>query len=391
MTRPQTPTPTGDDIPMEQTTDLWSVVTVTVGITIFSVAQGLTYPLIALILADRGVSDAIIGLNATAYIAGLGLSVFVVPIISRHLRASQIIVAGLLGTALAVMGFALTQSLLAWFLLRFFMGACVNAIYVFGEAWLNVATADKVRGRVSGMYSAGMSAGFVVGPLAIPLFGTDNGWAFACCALLLSAVAFVLALVARRARVEPDKLHLSDVPAFIRAAPALASLVLIFGFVDVIALALTPVYMTNGGASSGVAAAMFAVLCAGMVLAQPVLGLLLDKMNRWQVARLCLLISAVVFAVLPALSVTHPLVWVLAAFGGAAISGLYTAALAILGREHKGRMLVAGASVFSLAYAGGGVVGPALAGTLSNSAPELVFLPIVIISGLGALASRSRA
>ncbi|MEM6579583.1 MAG: MFS transporter, partial [Pseudomonadota bacterium] len=134
---------------MEQSTDLWSVVTVTVGITVFSVAQGLTYPLIALILAERGVSDAMIGLNAAAYIAGLGLSVLVIPTFSRRLRASQVIVAGLFGTALAVLGFALTQSLLAWFLLRFFMGACVNAIYVFGEAWLNAATSDTVRGRVS--------------------------------------------------------------------------------------------------------------------------------------------------------------------------------------------------------------------------------------------------
>lgn len=389
MPRPET-SQTGNQTPMEQSTDLWSVVTVTVGITVFSVAQGLTYPLIALILAERGVSDAMIGLNAAAYIAGLGLSVLVIPTFSRRLRASQVIVAGLFGTALAVLGFALTQSLLAWFLLRFFMGACVNAIYVFGEAWLNTATSDTVRGRVSGMYSAGMSAGFVVGPLAIPLFGTANGWAFACCALLLSAVAFVLALMARRAKVEPEKPYLSDVPTFIRTSPALASLVLLFGFVDVIALSLMPVYMTNNGAGSGTAATMVAVLCGGMVVAQPLLGLLLDRMNRWQVARLCLWVMAAIFVLMPLLPITHPLVWPLTALGGAAISGLYTTALAILGREHKGRMLVAGASVFSLAYAGGGVIGPAFAGGISNAAPGLVFLPIVIMGVVGAWVLRHR-
>ncbi|MEM6482235.1 MAG: MFS transporter [Pseudomonadota bacterium] len=380
----------GYETPIEHDTDLWSVVTVTVGITVFSVAQGLTYPLIALILAERGVSDAMIGLNAAAYIAGLGLSVFVVPTISRYLRASQVIVAGLLGTALAITGFALAGSLFAWFLLRFFMGACVNAIYVFGEAWLNAATADTVRGRVSGLYSAGMSAGFVVGPLAIPLFGTANGWAFACCALLLSAVAFVLALMARRARVEPDKPKLSDLPAFIKASPALVSLVLLFGFVDVIALSLTPVFMTNAGADSGTAAVMFAVLCAGMVLAQPILGLLLDRLNRWQVARLCLWVSAFVFLMLSLLPVLYPIIWPLAALGGAAISGLYTAALAILGREHRGQMLVAGASVFSLAYASGGVIGPAIAGSVSTATPGLVFVPIVVASACGAVLMRAQ-
>lgn len=370
---------------MDQVTDLWSVATVTVGITVFSVAQGLTYPLIALVLSERGVSDAMIGLNAAAYVAGIGLSVLVIPAISQRLRASQIIVAGLLGTALAVAGFALTESLTAWFVLRFLMGGCVNAIYVFGEAWLNVATADRVRGRVSGMYSAGMSAGFVAGPLAIPLFGTANGWAFACCALLLSAVAFVLAIVARQARVEPDKPFLSDVPTFLRAAPALAALILVFGFTDVIALSMMPLHMTNAGAGTAAAATMVAVLCGGMVVAQPFLGILLDRMNRWRVARGCLWIMAAVFTILPFAPVSGTLVWPLVALGGAAISGLYTAGLSILGREHKGRMLVAGASVFSLCYAGGGILGPAFAGTISSAAPGLVFAPVVAAGLLGAL------
>ncbi|MEM7074294.1 MAG: MFS transporter [Pseudomonadota bacterium] len=388
MDRPDAPQ-TGPEQPLErsveQDTDLWSVVTVTVGITVFSVAQGLTYPLIALILAQRGVSDAMIGLNAAAYVAGIGLSVFLMPALSRHLRASQVIVAGLLGTALVVCALAVTESLAAWFALRFLMGGCVNAIYVFGEAWLNAATADRIRGRVSGIYSAGMSTGFVAGPLAIPLFGTANGLGFAACALLLAAVAFVLSLVARRARIEPEKPVLSDVPAFLRAAPALAALVLLFGFTDLIALAMSPVHMINGGATEAAAAALVAVLCAGMVLAQPLLGVLLDRVNRWTVARGCLWTSAAVFAVLTLVPVSSMLIWPLAALGGGAISGLYTCALAILGRACKGRMLVAGASVFSLAYAGGGLMGPVISGGLSSVAPGLLFLPIVGVGIVGAL------
>jgi MFS family permease len=193
-------------------TDWWSVLTVTIGITVFAIAQGLTYPLISLLLAEQGASQTAIGLNAAAFMAGIAISVLVVPSLTRHLRAGQVIVAGLAGAALILVGFAVFEDLVVWFMLRFALGFCVNAIYVFGEAWLNAASADTVRGRVAGIYSAGMTLGFVIGPLSIPLFGTDDGLAFAACAVLISMAAFGLAIMARRARVEPDKLMLSDLP-----------------------------------------------------------------------------------------------------------------------------------------------------------------------------------
>ena len=164
-------------------TDRHSVATVTLGISAFAVAQGLTYPLISLPLVERGVSELVIGLNAAAFMLGLGASVLVVPALAARLRAGQVIVAGLVGSAAVLPGFATLDALPAWFALRFALGFRVNAIYVHGEAWPNAATADAVRGRVSELYAAGMSAGFGLGPLAIPLLGTDDGLAFAACAV----------------------------------------------------------------------------------------------------------------------------------------------------------------------------------------------------------------
>ena len=268
-------------------TDWWSVATVTIGITVFAVAQGLTYPLISLLLAERGASDTVVGLNAAAFMLGLATSVLAVPALTRHLRAGQAIIAGLLGAAVSLAGFAATESITAWFVLRFALGFCVNAIYVFGEAWLNAATADRVRGRVSSLYGAGMCTGFVIGPLAIPVFGTEDGLAFAACAVLVSLVAFGLALMSRRAKVEPDKLVLADLPRFARAAPLLLFLVLGFGFVDAIVLSLSPLHLTAGGASVAVAATFVAVVHMGMVGAQPLVGVLLDHADRWRVAAGC--------------------------------------------------------------------------------------------------------
>lgn len=371
-------------------TDWWSVATVTIGITVFAIAQGLTYPLISLLLAEQGVSDTVVGLNAAAFMLGLGTSVLVVPALTRRLRAGQVIVAGLLGAAFVLAGFAATSSLAAWFVLRFALGFCVNAIYVFGEAWLNAATADPVRGRVSGLYGAGMTAGFVLGPLAIPLFGTEGGLAFAACAVLVSLVAFGLALLSRRARIEPDKLVLAYLPRFACSAPLLLFLVLVFGAVDATVLSLAPLHLTEGGASPAAAATFIAVMHMGMIVAQPLLGTLLDRVDRWRVAAGCLAAVGLTFGLLSFVSATGTLVWVLGAFGGAAFFGIYTSALAILGREHQGAMLVAGASAFSLAYAAGGVIGPTTAGTLADLIPGTTFVLVSVLSICGALVVLAR-
>lgn len=371
-------------------TDWWSIVTVVVGITVFAVAQGLTYPLISLLLAERGASESVVGLNAAAFMLGLGVSVFVVPALSRHLRAGQVIVAGLAGAAVTLIGFAVTDALAVWFLLRFALGFCVNAIYVFGEAWLNAASADTVRGRVAGIYSGGMTLGFVIGPLAIPLLGTEDGLAFAACAVLISLAAFGLALMSRRAKIEPEKLMLADLPRFLRAAPLLILLVLAFGFVDATVLSLAPLHMVDGGASAAAAATFIAVMHIGMILAQPLLGVLLDRIDRWSVAIGCLMMTGLIFGVLIFLPTTGVLIWPLGALGGAAFFGIYTSALAILGQVHKGAMLVAGASAFSLAYAAGGVFGPAATGALVDFLPGMTFALVAILGIGGALLLISR-
>ena len=365
-------------------TDWWSVGTVTIGITVFAIAQGLTYPLISLLLAARDLSDTTIGLNAAAFMLGLGVSVLVVPRLTRHLRAGQVIVAGLLGAAMSLGGFAATDNLIAWFLLRFALGVCVNAIYVFGEAWLNAATADAVRGRVSGVYSAGMAVGFVIGPLAIPLFGIESGLAFAACAVLVSCVAFGLAMMSRRAKLEPEKPELSDLPRFARTAPMLVFLVVAFGCIDASVLSLSPVHLTGVGATAALAATFLAVMHLGMIVAQPILGVALDRVDRWHVATGCLAATGLVFLALTFVSIDSPSLWRLAALGGAAFLGIYTSALAILGQDHKGPALTAGAAAFSLAYAIGGVIGPIVTGALVSFFPGTTFIPVAIIGLIGA-------
>ncbi|PII38978.1 hypothetical protein T190_12340 [Sinorhizobium meliloti CCBAU 01290] len=51
--------------------DVAAIATAIAGVTAFAIAQGLTFPLISLVLEQRGVSPTISGLNSGAYAAGV--------------------------------------------------------------------------------------------------------------------------------------------------------------------------------------------------------------------------------------------------------------------------------------------------------------------------------
>ena len=61
------------DIAPDFAPDWAAIAVVILGVTAFAVGQGLTYPLIALILESRGVSSSMAGLNASVFALGLEL------------------------------------------------------------------------------------------------------------------------------------------------------------------------------------------------------------------------------------------------------------------------------------------------------------------------------
>ncbi|MEO1225772.1 MAG: MFS transporter [Pseudomonadota bacterium] len=373
-------------------TDWASVFAVTLGITAFSTAQGLTYPLFSFLLDDRGASDGMVGLHAASFMLGLGVSVAILPVLNRILRARHLILAGLLIAVACLVGFAVIDDLFVWFLLRFMLGFCVNTIYVLGEAWLNAAATDDKRGRVAGIYGAGMAGGFAVGPLGIPLFGTGGGLAFAVCAAIVAAVAFVFTALLRRTRVEPGVVVLGQIFSFFRLAPLMVLIVIVYGVLDTTAIAILPLYLTSGGLSQDIAAVFVVVLSAGMVMSQPGVGLLLDRFDRWSVAIGCLVVTGLSLVAMLYLPIEGWLLWPVAAVLGAAYFGLYTSALALLGQEYGGGTLVAGSAAFALAYAVGGLIGPAATGTLmSVSVPGAFWFLIVICVGTAVVTLRHRS
>ncbi|MHA7970030.1 MFS transporter [Rhizobium sp. CAU 1783] len=360
----------------------WAAIAVVIlGVTAFSVGQGLTYPLISLVLESRGVSSSMAGLNASVFAAGLATSTLLISRLTALLRGDRLIVAGLVGASMSLTAFALFDNLAVWFLARYLLGCSTSIIFTVSEAWLNTACPDRLRGRVSGIYGASMCAGFAAGPLAIPFVGTDDGFAFALIAVYVAFVAFASVMLGRFARTRPEASGAGGLLQFVRAAPVLALMVVAFGFSDIAAISTIPLYFVERGYSENFAALVVTMVALPTALAQPLVGWLLDHASRPLIAVGSALACGASFLLLPFLSSEYALLATVSLLGAASFS-LYTCALTLLGDQFRGGLLVSGAAAYGLAYAIGSAAGSGATGLvmdLSLSAGPLSVGAIMLI------------
>jgi MFS family permease len=354
------------------------------GVTAFAVAQGLTYPLITLVLQERGETDARIGLNALFYAVGFAASTIGVNRALSLIRGDILIILGLCGCAASLLALGIIDHFWMWCTLRLSLGICASTVFIISEAWLGAACSDDVRGRLSGLYGAGLCGGFALGPLAIPLFGTNSGVSFAVTAIYVAAIAFASALLARNAKTLPVAATRNGMYGFIKNSPMLVGMVLAFGLADIAAISAMPAYLVHSGFSQSFAAAAVTVVALPTALTQPLIGALLDRANRSLIGLLAAAVTGIAFLLIPWL---HSGLALLVAFGviGCSSFALYTCALTLLGERHSGSSLVAGSAAFSLSYAAGSALGSSTTGmVMTLYSPDAG--PLFIAIALGAFA-----
>lgn len=381
-------------------TDWAAIAVVVFGVTAFSVCQGLTYPLISLVLAERGVTAGLIGLNGAFFAIGVGVSTFLIGPMTAYLSGARLIVTALVGVSVSLAVFASFDSLAVWFVARFFLGFSASVIFMTSEAWLNTACPDRIRGRVSGLFGAGMCGGFAAGPLAIPLFGLEDGFAFALLAVYVAFIAFITVIISRKTTTTPEPAQPGMFMTFVLAAPLLVAMVFVFGFADIAAISGLPLYFTAIGFSPSFAAIGVTMLALPTAFAQPLFGYLLDKLDRTTVALCAALVAAGGFLALPWLE-SQVAIFIDLALIGTASFGLYTAALTLLGARYTGGMLVAGSAAFALAYSVGSATGTVAFGAALEHSPAagpvgiglavLIFAIAFAFSSLRRRATRTRS
>ncbi|GAB4225003.1 MAG: MFS transporter [Kiloniellaceae bacterium] len=327
-------------------------------------ALGLSYPLFSLVLAAAGVDDFQNGVSGAMTGLGILVSTFAVPAMLARLGTRRALLLGLAGTAACLTLAPFTGPSAFWLPLRFALGCCINVVFIVTEVWLNTTAADDQRGRMIGLYTAAMAAGFAAGPLLLVVFGSEGAAPFLACAALVCLAALpVLPL-----RDEPtgakeeERVGCREILAFPALAPLLVYLLLVYALFDGAALVVLPLYFLEQGFSEAQSAGALAALLAGMVVLQLPLGWLLDRLPRRVVIAGCALVAAACCAALPqVLDSPWLLGGLLLLLGGLAV-GLYTGSFTLLGEHFSGAALVAGTAAMGVVFGLGNALGPFAAG-----------------------------
>ncbi len=334
---------------------------VTATVTVFALAQGLSYPLFTFLMQEQGLPPAMIGLSAAMTPLGIIVSAPLVPRLTRIASAPAlaIVCAILAAVLLAAVGWL--QNTVAWYLLRFLIGVAIDPLYVLSEVWMISLAPAARRGRIMGLYTAIVGAGFAGGPLTLFLVGT-KGWA----PFLIGIGAFlvcvvILLVIARRLPSMNDDHTPIPLSNFLRLAPALLLATAVAAAFEQSTLSLLPVYGAAYGILPQGISALLTVMIAGNIVLQLPFGLLAERFAPRHLLVVCAAVSGLGVLLLPVLIETLA-VWPLLFVVGATGYGIYTMALIELGNRFSGSALVAGNAAFAVMWGIGGIAGPPGAG-----------------------------
>ena len=343
-------------LPREQPI-LWAAIAGTIAtVTVFAVAQGLTYPLLSFILERQGTTPGLIGLSAAMTPLGFIVSAPLIPALVRRFGAAWLAILCSLFAALTLIAIAWTQDLWAWMPLRFLLGFFANPLSVISETWLITITPPSRRGRIMGLYSSIVSGGFAIGPLSLGLVGTE-GWS----PFLIGIVAFllcgmILLAVVPRLPDMPQDGEATSVGGFLALAPLLLFAVFTAAAFEQILLSMFATYGATLGSAEERIASLITCFIAGNALLQVFLGRMAEQMGSMRAMLFCVLVSLVGCLLLP-WAFNSWLVWPLVFLWGGVSFGIYTMSLIQLGERFTGQALIAGNAAFAVAWGLGGIVG----------------------------------
>jgi MFS family permease len=339
----------------------WSLAAAISSIAVFGIGIGAGGPLLSLILEARGTDSSVPGLNAAAGFIGVIAGPLLMPRLVARFGFKRFLLAALPLSLVLFLLLKPLDSLGAWFVLRFFGGLCGSSIFAATEAWISQLVGDTGRGRVMGIYTASLAAGFAVGPIVVSLTGI-GGWApFLSCALIEIIAMLPLAAVPGRGG-DPDlAAGAHPVTMMWRMKPIVLTVVM-FAMYEGATIFLLPVWGERAGLSLATSASLISAVFVGAILLQIPVGFLSDLVGRQTTLRVCAAVGLVGATLLPALASYPTLLLVTLVIWGGFTTGLYPVALALIGDRFRGADLLNANAGLVIAYGAGAFVGPILGG-----------------------------
>ena len=363
--------------PAQRKLSLGAVIISTVGV---GVSYGIGYPITALTLEHWGTPTWLNGLIGSAPALAI---LICLPFFPKLVGRIGTIPAMAVGCFLVGCGFLLMplfQSVEAWFVLRFMMGAGLALPWLVGETWINPVATDRTRGRMLALYSIALFSGFAIGPFILDWVGIE-GWVpflIGAAGIFLAVIPIVLAAaLAPRMPDHPD----TGVFGAVLLAPVAMIAGIVGGLLELGHFAMLPVYAIQAGVLEAEALRLLTTFMVGGILLQFLIGWLADRIS----ARSVLICSALLFA---AIAATLPMTtdaWLraLAVFvmGGLGI-GFYTLGLTHIGQKVRMHDLAVANAAFLIMYQIGAMIGPSVGGVAMGLWQPHGFVVAMILAAL---------
>lgn len=341
---------------------------------------GYTLPLISLKLAELGHSTATLGILAALPAAGMMLSSFVTPWLSRHLHASYLLSSSLIVLAASTVASFLLSHPVSLILPRLLTGLASGVLVVLGETWVTSRASDKHKATLTGLYAAVFTGCQLIGPLLIAAGEPMQTYALWLICALSAACAFMLRNCATM--VQADESSSASYRDLIPFLPAIASGVLCFSFFDASILALFPLYGMEQGLDEKSAILLVTLIFLGDAVFQTPIGWLADKCGIIKTHIGCGILFCVML-VLITFSFSSPSLLVPGCIVlGAAAGGLYTLSLVRAGQKFAGQRLIVMNSLLGLVWSAGSISGPLFSGAAITFYGYDGLIAILLLTGV---------
>ncbi len=359
-------------------------------LSIYGITFSLYTPLLSLILETRGVSSTLIGALAMIASAGIIIGSFAVPRLMRHLEGRSLLLGGVVFEIVLIFALMSTNSIVAWFVIRFLGGLVGSVLFVVTETWMIEITPREHHGRVMGFYNTTLALSFALGPLILSVTGTQGTQPFLVGIGLMGMAGLPVLWAGRYAPASSGKPGFGVV-SFAFVAPLLALACFVVAFMELATTSLIPIYGLRVGMTESSATLMLFFGAAGGALLQFPIGWAADHFDPRKVLVACALAGLVCAAAWP-FSVGVPfLLWTTLFLWWGLFAGVYTVAMILAGQWFSGVELATAMAAFGVFWGVGAFVGPMVGGaSMDLWDPYGLPLTLVIVAGVFVVFSQLR-
>ena len=294
-----------------------------------SASWGIITPTIIANCLGRGSSTLVIGILTSIWALPFLIAAPIYTRIVGRVSAKPALLVGMSADVVCVWLFPLVPHDWAWIILQIVSGAALGHFSLITEAWLNLFSTDRSRGRVTSLYG-------ILPILLIPKEAAD---------IVLGG--------------EQRLRHA------IRRAPLLLTVALLAGVLEMVPWSLMQVYAIDNKWSIRAAAFALPVFYWGQVLLTYPIGWIADRIPRRSVL-LGTSAGALLCMASMALLARSPALWIAVFLSGGIATATYTLGLAILGERFDARTLVSANAAFIACYGVGTILGPPAVGALMD-------------------------